>query len=285
LQWHSEFDVLYSDDDLGSVAPRREVGFSSTRSVTMKISPRISTQFLGVIGVIGGLATTRAHAADVFYGPNPDVTDCAAATADAPAVVATAAPVLAAGGADESQHSNPRLELSYRRFSLRNLDLGTLPVNGIELDMYPVSSRWARVGIELEAGAGQAALGGHTLDARYGLFGLIGGFQYPARVTPFVEGRLVGGVLGGTLDGPVTVPGTSVTLVGTSAVTWLYGGGLDAGADVFVLGRSHVSLALGWVHTTWGGVDYLGAMATPSIGVRFKDLTDDSFTLKLGIGL
>ena len=254
----------------------------------MKISPRISEQVLGVISVLDGYAGARAHAADTFYGPNPDVTDCAPATAEAPVVVATAAapaPVVTAGGADESRHANPRIELSYRRFSLRNLDLGTLPVNGLELDMYPVSSRWVRLGVELEAGAGQAALGGHTLDARYGLFGLIGGFQFPARVTPFVEGRLVGGVLGGTLDGPVTVPGTSVTLVGTSAVTWLYGGGLDVGADVFVLGRSQVSVALGWVHTTWGGVDYLGAMATPSIGVRFKDLTDDSFTLKLGIGL
>ena len=46
-----------------------------------------------------------------------------------------------------------------------------------------------------------AALDGHTLDARYGLFGLVTAVQYPglARVAPFLAGRLFGGVLGGTL--------------------------------------------------------------------------------------
>jgi hypothetical protein len=207
-------------------------------------------------------------------GPGPD------------AQVVRCAPPPSPSSAD-TEPAPPRLELSYRRFSLRNLDLTSLPVTGLELDMYPLSTAWVRAGVELEAGAGSVALDGHTLDARYGLFGLVTAVQYPglARVTPFLAGRLFGGVLGGRLDGPIAVPGTTVTLIGTSAVTWLYGGGLDLGANVFALGRSHVSLALGWVHTTWGGVDYVGALATPSIGVRFKDLTEDSFTLKIGIGI
>ena len=267
----------------------------------MKISPRISFRRVvgvvtvlmaqgGALGGLGGLVGRSVAVAAVMPGQEMELgAGSAGSEAAGPgpdAQVVRCAPPPSPSSAD-TEPAPPRLELSYRRFSLRNLDLTSLPVTGLELDMYPLSTAWVRAGVELEAGAGSAALDGHTLDARYGLFGLVTAVQYPglARVTPFLAGRLFGGVLGGRLDGPIAVPGTTVTLIGTSAVTWLYGGGLDLGANVFALGSSHVSLALGWVHTTWGGVDYVGALATPSIGVRFKDLTEDSFTLKIGIGI
>jgi hypothetical protein len=269
----------------------------------MKISPRISFRrvlgmvtvlvvqsgTLGVVGGLGGLAARSVAIAAVMPGQVMELAPVSADSGGAGPVpdaqIVRCAPLPSPPALTES--APPRLELSYRRFSLRNLDLTSLPVSGVELDMYPLSTDWVRAGLELEAGAGSAGLDGHTLDARYGLFGLVSAVQYPglARVTPFLAGRLFGGVLGGRLDGPITLPGTTVTLIGTSAVTWLYGGGLDLGANVFALGRSHLSLALGWVHTTWGGVDYVGALATPSIGVRFKNLTEDSLTIKLGLGI
>ena len=200
-------------------------------------------------------------------------------------VAATASTSATANPSAAAPHANPRLKLSYRQFSISNLDASDVPLSGVELDVYPLSTRWVRAGLELEAGSGQATLSGQSVSARYGLMGVTGGFQYPARVTPFVEGRLVGGVLGGTLDGPIAVPGTSVTLSGSSAATWIYGRGIDVGADLFVIGRAYVSASMGWLRTTWGGVNYAATMQDPSGGIRFKDLTADSFTLKVGLGI
>ena len=44
--------------------------------------------------------------------------------------------------------------------------------------------------LELEAGNGQVRLGGQSLTAHYGLFGLTAGFQYPGLFSPrFVPAR------------------------------------------------------------------------------------------------
>src|SRR5439155_1757035 len=82
-------------------------------------------------------------------------------------------------------------------------------------------------------------------SVRYGLVGVTAGVQYPARVTPFLEGRFVGGVLEGQLDGALTVGET--TYRGNSATTWIYGGGLETGVEVYLLRRLYLSAALGWM--------------------------------------
>ena len=199
-------------------------------------------------------------------------------------------------------HPNPRLKLSYRQFAISNLDLSRVALSGVQLDVYPLSRRWARIGIELEGGTGSASLDAHSVglwyaltglslgvleaeagtgraslnqnavDLWYAMLGMTAGIQYPARVTPFVEGRLVGGTLGGNLEGAIAIPGTTATISGTSAVTWILGRGIDVGAEVFTVGRAYVSASIGWLHTTWHGIDYGAFVQDPSAALRTKDL-------------
>jgi hypothetical protein len=183
------------------------------------------------------------------------------------------------------EHPNPRLKLSYRRFAVSNLDATDVPLQGLQLDVYPLSRRWVRSGFEIEIGKGHAAFNGGAADIRYGMLGMSGGFQYPARVTPFIEARLVGGIMAGKQSGIVTVPGTSVSISGTSATTWIVGRGVDFGAELFTLGRAYFSASIGWLRTTWGGVDYAAMMRDPTGALRLKNFSNDSFTLKVGIGI
>jgi hypothetical protein len=182
-------------------------------------------------------------------------------------------------------HPTPRLKLSYREFAISNLDLSRVPLSGVQLDVYPLSMRWVRAGLEAEAGTGRASLNQNAVDLWYAMLGMTAGVQYPARVTPFVEGRLVGGTLGGNLEGAIAIPGTSATISGTSAVTWILGRGIDVGAEVFMVGRAYVSASIGWLHTTWHGIDYGAFVQDPSAALRTKDLSFDSFTFKLGLGI
>ncbi|HEX4403183.1 MAG TPA: hypothetical protein VH560_00030 [Polyangia bacterium] len=111
------------------------------------------------------------------------------------------------------------------------------------------------------------------------------GLQLPGRVTPFVEGRLDGGVLGGTLDGSLAIPGTTVSVSGVSAATWMVARGLDVGAELYVVGRAYLSLSLGWLRTTWGSADYEAMLAEAGASFKFKDVTHDTFLFKLGVGI
>src|SRR5262249_20139204 len=118
----------------------------------------------------------------------------------APAPPAAPAPPKTASGSTVPGPSAvppalPHLKVSYRRFAIANLDLTHVPLQGVEIDAYPVSTQWGRGGFEVEGGVGHAALNGVGVDARYGLIGFSAAFQYAAPVTPFVEGRLVGGIL------------------------------------------------------------------------------------------
>jgi hypothetical protein len=181
-------------------------------------------------------------------------------------------------------HANPRLKAAYRLFSVSGLGgAGPIWLHGAQLDAYALSRRWVRVGVELEGGGGGASLAGTTASLSYGLAGLTAAIQYPARVTPFVEGRFVGGVLSGQLDGTLTVGAASYS--GTSATTWIYGGGLETGVEVYVYNRVYLSAALGWMRSTWHGVDVAATMANPQAGMAFKDLTGDSVTFKVGGGI
>src|SRR5262245_19781064 len=76
---------------------------------------------------------------------------------------AVAAPVAQATAEPEDDHANPRLTLSYRRFSIAHLDGSGLWLEGAQLDLYPLSRRWIRAGIELEGGAGSTAITGNDM--------------------------------------------------------------------------------------------------------------------------
>jgi len=181
------------------------------------------------------------------------------------------------------RHS-PRLALSYRRFPISNLDTTKIPLAGLELDSYVLSTPWLHAGFEFEGGTGRAAFADRTVDVKYGLAGVTAGLQIPARISPFIEGRLFGGLLGGSVDQPITIPGTSMAIPGTSAATWIYGRGVDVGLDLYAIGPVYVTAAVGWLRTTWRGVDYAAMTANPSAGIQTKDLTADGYTLKLGLG-
>jgi hypothetical protein len=187
--------------------------------------------------------------------------------------------------APRAEHPTPRLQLSYQRFSAGNVDGSAVPLEALHLDMYFLSWRWLRAGLEAEAGRGQATLYGGTASLKYGTLGLNAGLQLPGRVTPFVEGRLDGGVLAGQLDGPLTIPGTTMTVSDVSAATYFYARGLDAGAAFYVVGRAYLSLSLGWLRSTWGSADYEAVLAKSSSNLQLKNVTHDSFVFKLGLGI
>ena len=179
------------------------------------------------------------------------------------------------------EHPTPRLKVSYERFAAGNVDGSALPVEALHVDMYALSWRWLRGGVEAEAGRGKATLNLGAASVKYGLLGVNAGVQLPGRVTPFVEGHLDGGVLAGRLDDAVVIPGTTVTVDGASAATWIYARGLDGGVEVYALGRSYVTASLGWIRTTWGSAD----LNDTSSGIQFRDVTHDSYLLKLGLGI
>jgi hypothetical protein len=182
--------------------------------------------------------------------------------------------------APKPQHVTPRLKLSYVRFSVGDGEGGAVPLEALHLDMYTLSWRWLRAGVEAEAGRGNAKVMGAATSLKFGTLGVGGGLQLPGRITPFVEGRLAFGVMAGTLEEDITVPGTTATVSGASAATWIYARGLDAGAEIYAFGRSYLSTSLGWVRSTWRGADYASMT-----GVTFKDVGHDSFLLKLGVGI
>jgi hypothetical protein len=176
------------------------------------------------------------------------------------------------------EHPTPRLKLTYVRFSVGDTEGRAVPLEALHLDMYALSWRWLRAGLEAEAGRGHATFMNASTSLRYGLVGANGGLQLPGRVTPFIEGRLAGGVMGATLEETVMVTGVGVS--GASAATWMYLRGVNAGVEVYTFGRAYVSAALGWVRSTYRGADY-DAMN----GLKFMDVTRDSFLLKLGLGI
>jgi hypothetical protein len=163
-------------------------------------------------------------------------------------------------------HDVPRLQLAYRRLWTAGLDGGTTAFDVGEIDYYPVSGL-LRFGIDGEVGWG----GGHY-DLWYFVVGATLGVQWPARVTPFLEARFVAGLVGGDYDHQVVI-------------SWMYQGGLEAGADIYVARRFYLSAALGWTHPVYGGIDVAALMAHPGSEPIRKSLGNDTFTFKLGLGL
>ena len=186
-----------------------------------------------------------------------------------------------------SAHPCPRLKMSVNGFAIANFDGEAVPLRGVHLDAYPLSERWMRGGFRFEAGTGHATAVGSSIALTYGLIGFSAGVQYPARVTPFLEGHWSGGVLSGRQQGSLTVGDT--TIRGASGTTWLYGGGLDLGTEFYVVGRAYVSVAVGWMHTTWGAPDLTARLQSQSApsqsGTPLVNMTSDSFLWRVGIGI
>ncbi|HVV52446.1 MAG TPA: hypothetical protein VHO06_22455 [Polyangia bacterium] len=178
---------------------------------------------------------------------------------------------------------NPRLKLSFVRFAIGNLDGSAIPLDALHVDVYPLSRRWVRAGLELEGGLGDATYMGDRARLADLLLGLNAGVQLPGRITPFVEGRLAGGALSGHTEGPITVDGLVVTQA--AATTYLYEFGVDAGAELYVVGRSYLSLSLGWLHTTWRGATDAAPPGAGSPDIALTDINHDALVLKAGVGI
>ena len=181
-----------------------------------------------------------------------------------------------------SPHANPRIELSFRRFAVNGPDGNPVALDGGQVDVYPLSRRWLRLGIEAEGGRGSSDTQQVTARLWYGLVGVTAGIQYPARVTPFVEGRAAVGALGGSLSGTAVIGSTSVSTQGLSTTTLLYLGGIDAGVEVYAVGRAYVTVALGWVHPVYYGLSAVVLQTTGS--ARTTRVGADVFTFKIGVG-
>ncbi|HEY3358136.1 MAG TPA: hypothetical protein VGQ83_33120 [Polyangia bacterium] len=212
----------------------------------------------------------------------------AAAVAEEPVPVLRDEPLPQDGAAPAAAHANPRLQVSYRRFAVGGIGGADVPLAGGQLDVYPVSGRWVRFGLEAEGGAGDASVLGGNARLWYGLGGLTAGVQLPGRVTPFVEGRFAAGALGGSFTATATVGGTTGTVQGAAA-TLLFVGGVEAGVAVYAVGRTYVSVALGWAHPVFFGPNAAGlqgAAGLPSAGTSpVSQVAADVFTFKVGVGL
>jgi hypothetical protein len=174
-------------------------------------------------------------------------------------------------------HKTPSLKVAYRRLSATNLDGSDLPFNAFELDLYPISAKWVRVALEGELGLGSGTIDAGKADqqatgAWYLVSGFAVGLHYPARVTPFLDARFVAGVIGGDV-------------AGHSAVSWVYMGGLETGVELYIVDRLFLTVGLGWVHTTYHGVDIVYTRAHPEDDPHYMNIGGDSFTFKIGLGL
>jgi hypothetical protein len=169
-------------------------------------------------------------------------------------------------------HAAPAFKLAYRLLTMQNLDGTDLAFNAGDLDIYAVSRNWIRIGIETEVGAAKGELEQHPSSAWYVAAGLTAGFQYPWRVTPFIEGRFLAGFIGGDV-------------AGQTAISYTYMGGVDGGIELYLLDRFYLTAAIGWVHPIYRGVDVEYARTHPTADPVFKDFFNDTLTFKVGIGL
>jgi hypothetical protein len=207
-----------------------------------------------------------------------------AASEDPDAVVETRAALSSGDVLDE--RPVPRLKLSLEGFSIGTTWGAPVGLTGLHAEVYPLSRPWIFAGVGLTGGVGNAQVDAASASLVYGLLGVSVGVQYPARITPFVEGHLAGGFMGATLDRPITVAG--VTVANASGTTWLVTRGLDAGGEFYVLGRSraYVAVSLGWMRSSWASPDLdPNAVATSSGGLRVVTVTSDSFLWKVGLGI
>lgn len=180
-------------------------------------------------------------------------------------------PKLARGAAvaksgKRNTHAVPRFKLAYRRLSAAGLEGPPIDFNIIELDYYP-SSGIFRFGLDTELG-----LGSDPYSSWFFTAGAVLGVQYPWRVTPFIDARFVAGMLGGSY-------------LGQTAVSWVYMGGIETGIEVYTFNRFYLTVAIGWAHPVFSGIDVEAVRANPLLAPKRKEFANDTFTFKVGIGL
>jgi len=230
--------------------------------------PRFGTM---LVACVAALASSSARAQAVRSAASPDE-----------AIEKTAAVPDEEPGPPSAPHA--RLKLSLEGFSIRTTWGMPVGLTGLHLEGYPLSRRWVRAGLGLTGGLGNATLDGASATAVYGLLGVSAGVQYPARVTPFVEGHAAGGFMTAKLDRPLTVG--AITVRDASGTTWLVVRGLDAGAELYVFKRAYLSFSLGWIRSTWASPDY-NPYAAPAANqnLRITTVTADSLLWKVGLGI
>jgi hypothetical protein len=163
----------------------------------------------------------------------------------------------------QPHHDVPRFKLAYRYLDLAALQGGRQHFDAVGLSVYPLSTL-LRLGID-----GEFAWGGGPYQMWLATVGLAAGVQYPARVTPFLDGRFVAGVIGGTI-------------MSTAAVSWLYAGGLETGVEIYYARRYYLTLAVGWMHPVYGGIDVNSIKSGSPVMHSFAN---DTVTFKVGLGL
>jgi len=222
---------------------------------------------------------TADSAAGVAGGASPCASDtCVSAAPSASAPAPESGPYI------PYVAPAPRLDLSVTSFSIGNGATSTVPLQGLELDLYAITSSWLRGGFTLAAGRGNGMISGADVGLKYGMLGLSAALQFPIRLAPFIQASLAGGVLAGNLDGSLAIPGTSLSISGGTAATWIYTRGADVGVHLYMLGSLHLTASVGWVRATWHAPDTAATLAAQSTSLRFKDVTNDSVITKLGLG-
>lgn len=160
----------------------------------------------------------------------------------------------------------PRVKLGYRRLTTVGLENDSIDWNGVDLEFYPVSRRWFRFGVGAQLAIG-SAYGSWSFQT-----GVSVGVQYPWWITPFLEGRFAAGLVGGRYEG-------------AGVVSWIYTGGIEGGAEIYLVKRFYLTAAVGWAHPVWSGIDTEFVRANPGIAPRRKDFASDTVTFRVGLGL
>src|SRR5579862_8022409 len=92
-------------------------------------------------------------------------------------------------------HDVPRFKLAYRYMQMAGLEGGETTFHALELDYYPWSMRFFRFGLDTEVG-----FAGGPFSLFYFTVGPTVGFQWPARVTPFIDARFIAGLAGADVE-------------------------------------------------------------------------------------
>ena len=144
-----------------------------------------------------------------------------------------------------------------------------------------LSTSVLRGGMTLSAGHGNTALGGADVAVRYGL---IGRPRFSCRRGCRHSSRAISPSACSTAPPTAGCRCPEPRFVGGSGATWLYTRGLDAGIHLYAVASLHLTASVGWVRATWRGADPTVSTTALSAGLKLKDITNDSFITKIGIG-
>lgn len=188
-----------------------------------------------------------------------------------PSVTPASVAANAAVGAALEDHEPPvpRAKLGYRRFTFvrpgatSGSAVASESFDNLSLDIYPVSSI-VRLGLSTQLGweSGRLNDGGDYLFAE----SLSLGVQRRGRVTPFGEFLLGGGYM-------------RRMQVGMSVPTAYWQFGLDGGCEIYLGGRSYVSVAIGYLRPVNGFVQ------SKANDTAFTSIYLDTWSFKVGVGI